>query len=56
MLTKPKKTAPKVTNCRYCDEPLPDSEIKMQSHAHEKCWKDEMRKAKEGKALGGCDE
>ena len=30
---------PKYTHCEECGEPLPESEIRMQSAYHEKCWR-----------------
>ena len=48
---------PKYTHCEGCGEPLPESEIRMQSAYHFKCWddmiragwsKDEELKAKKG--------
>ena len=34
---------PKYTNCEGCGEPLPESEIRMQSAYHFKCWDDMIR-------------
>ena len=45
-----------IRTCEYCGKPLPESEIRMMSYSHGKCWKREMARVRgagdHGKSYG----